>query len=63
MKPTFAVVEGDESIKQLFGDVDRIPTVFVFDRNATSRLSFKLLRGATKKPPTNTSFARRCSTP
>ena len=49
LEPTFSVVTGDEFVKQAFGDVDRIPTVFVFDKHGTSHMTFIHKRGAKKQ--------------
>ena len=48
MKPRFHVVEGTESIKRAFGNVDRIPTLFVFDGDGKPVMHFIHKRGATK---------------
>ena len=47
--PPFSVVNGDGSIARAFGGVDRIPTVFVFDRTGELVFSFVHLREATKQ--------------
>ncbi len=46
--PSFAVVEGNEAIKQAFGEVQRIPTTFVFDRAGLAAMHFIHEVGATK---------------
>ena len=48
-KPPFSVVSGDGSIARAFGGVDRIPTVFVFDRTGETAFSFIHLRNAEKQ--------------
>lgn len=48
-QPPFSVVDGDGSIAGAVGGVDRIPTVFVFDRTGDAVFSFVHLRGATKQ--------------
>jgi thiol-disulfide isomerase/thioredoxin len=48
-QPPFSVVGGDGSIARAFGGVERIPTVFVFDRSGDPIFSFVHLRGATKQ--------------
>ena len=50
--PPFAVVEGTERTKALFGDVARIPTVFVFTPDGRSVLHFIHARGARKMTAT-----------
>ena len=47
-QPRFHVVKGDASVKRTFADVNRIPTVFVFDRTGHSVLHFIHARGASK---------------
>lgn len=47
-RPRFHVVKGDESVKRTFADVNRIPTVFVFDRSGRSVMHFIHARGASK---------------
>ena len=47
--PSFAVVVGTEAIKKAFGDVQRIPTVFVFDDLGTGVLHFIHKRGAEQR--------------
>ena len=46
--PSFAVVEGSEDIKRVFGDVQRIPTVFVFAESGAAALHFIHKRNAEK---------------
>lgn len=46
--PDFSVVEGTESVRKAFGDVDRIPTVFVFDTAGDTVMHFVHQRGAKK---------------
>lgn len=50
--PPFSVVEGTERTKALFGDVARIPTVFVFTPDGRSVLHFIHARGAKKMTAT-----------
>ena len=47
-QPRFHVIKGDESIKRTFADVQRIPTVFVFDRAGLPVMHFIHARGARK---------------
>jgi thiol-disulfide isomerase/thioredoxin len=47
-KPSFALVKGTDETVQAFGNVDRIPSVFVFDSEGRERWRFIHLRGATK---------------
>lgn len=44
--PRFYVVEGNESIKHAFNDVDRIPTLYIFDSNGIPVDIFTNERGA-----------------
>ncbi len=46
--PAFSVVAGNESISRRFGDITRIPTLFVFDRKGRTALAFLNERGATE---------------
>ncbi|HEY5700554.1 MAG TPA: TlpA disulfide reductase family protein [Gammaproteobacteria bacterium] len=46
--PQFAVLTGNAQLRQSFGNVERIPTVFVFDREGEPTLHFIHARGATK---------------
>ena len=48
LNPSFAVVEGTPAIKEKFGDVQRIPTVFVFDATGRASLHFIHERGSQK---------------
>ncbi len=50
--PPFTVVEGTERTKALFGNVSRIPTVFVFTPRGRSVLHFIHARGAKKMTAT-----------
>ena len=47
--PKFYVVEGNDTIKAAFNNVDRIPTLFVFDRSG--QLSYRFIHesGASKR--------------
>ena len=47
-QPRFHVVKGDASIRRIFDDVQRIPTVFVFDRTGKPVMHFIHARGAKK---------------
>jgi len=47
-KPQFPLVEGTKSLSDKFGGIDRIPTLFVFDRNGREAFSFVHLQGAEK---------------
>ena len=44
----FTVLGEGEAVASLFGEVDRIPTVFVFGRDGKPRLHFVHARGASK---------------
>ncbi len=50
--PAFSLVAGDDAVRQAFGNVRRIPTVFVFDRTGQSTLHFIHIRDAEKTNPT-----------
>lgn len=50
--PLFTVVKGDQAIKRAFGDVQRIPTVLVFDRAGRPVMHFIHARGAKKMSAT-----------
>ena len=45
-KPQFPLVEVTKTLTDKFGGVDRIPTLFVFDRNGREAFSFVHLQGA-----------------
>lgn len=49
--PVFPVVTGTAETAKLFGDVKRIPTVYVFDRQGNSRLHFVHAEGSKKTNP------------
>ena len=46
--PKFPVLGNGEAVATLFGEVERIPTVFVFDREGRAVLHFVHLQGAKK---------------
>jgi cytochrome c biogenesis protein CcmG/thiol:disulfide interchange protein DsbE len=46
--PSFHLLAEGERVRDLFGDVRRIPTVFVFDAEGRARLHFIHARGARK---------------
>ena len=48
MRPAFPIVRGDDSVAAAFDGVDRIPTVFIFDRSGRMANRFVHERGATK---------------
>lgn len=50
--PRFSVVKGGDGIGKTFENVQRIPTVFVFDQTGTKRFHFIHAEGATKMNPT-----------
>ena len=50
--PQFHVVVGNDAIIESFGQVNRIPTVFVFDRDGKVVFHFIHKVGATKRNPT-----------
>ncbi len=47
-KPRFHVVKGDEPTRHTFGNVQRIPTMYVFDRKGQPVMHFIHARGAKK---------------
>ncbi len=47
--PPYSVVEGGPETRALFGQVERIPTVFVFDREGEPILHFIHAQGAEKR--------------
>ncbi len=47
-QPAFPLVRGDDRAKKAFGDVDRIPTVVVFDRQGRQAWRFRHAPGARK---------------
>ncbi len=48
-QPEFRVLEGTEESRQLFGGVNRIPTLFVYDRSGELAFNFVHKRGASKQ--------------
>ena len=50
-QPVFSIVKGTDETAKLFGDVTRIPTVFVFDRTGNPRLHFVHAKNAKKTNP------------
>lgn len=50
-QPIFSIVKGTPETAKLFGDVSRIPTVFVFDRAGNPKLHFVHGPGAKKTNP------------
>lgn len=52
-KPRFTVLKANESIREMFGGINRIPTVYGFDRKGLQRYEFIHKRGAKK---TNASY-------
>ncbi len=48
MQPTFPIVRGDDAVAAAFDGVDRIPTLFVFDRSGAMATHFVHQRGASK---------------
>ena len=51
-QPSFFVVEGTDWTKRVFGNVNRIPTVFVFDRQGRNAFRFVHAEGASKRTAT-----------
>lgn len=47
-RPAFPILRGDDGVSAAFGGVDRIPTVFVFDRSGRMATRFVHRRGASK---------------
>ena len=50
-QPVFSVIKGTDETAKLFGDIERLPTVFVFDRDGRARLHFVHAKGAKKTNP------------
>jgi len=48
VRPAFPVVRGDRAIRGYFDDLDRIPSLFVFDRAGRLAAHFRHARNATK---------------
>ena len=46
--PRFKLIKGNARTRKHFGDVDRIPTVFVFDRQGQPSMHFVHARGASR---------------
>lgn len=51
-RPNFPLLKGTSRTRRLFGGVDRIPTVFVFDSAGRQTMRFIHRRGATKMTAT-----------
>lgn len=49
--PRFSVIRGSKAIGAAFENVERIPTVFIFDRTGKKRFHFIHAEGATKMNP------------
>lgn len=47
--PSFPLVKGNDETLALFGNVNRIPTLYVFDRHGKQAFNFIHARGATKR--------------
>lgn len=56
--PQFVTLGNGESVSEAFGKVERIPTVFVFDRDGRTAFSFVHARGATKTHTTADELAQ-----
>jgi thiol-disulfide isomerase/thioredoxin len=48
VEPTFPILKGDAETRRIFGDLDRIPTMFVFARDGTPAFVFRHERNAEK---------------
>lgn len=48
VEPTFPILEGDGDTRRIFGNLDRIPTMFLFRRDGTLDFVFRHERGAKK---------------
>lgn len=46
--PQHAVIAGDPSVREVFGNIERIPTLYVFGRDGKSVFEFIHAQGATK---------------
>ena len=49
--PEFSLVSGDKVIMERFRGIDRIPTLFVFDRSGREAFTFVQLRGRKRYMP------------
>lgn len=47
-KPEFALLEGNEEISSAFGEIDRIPTMIIYDRDGCEVWRFVHVRGSDK---------------
>lgn len=48
-KPAFPLVEASDETLKLFGNVNRIPTLYIFDQKGNQAFNFIHARGATKR--------------
>jgi len=48
-RPQFTVLKGSEKTRELFGNINRIPTLILFDRKGHQAFNFVHARGADKK--------------
>lgn len=48
MKPVFPILKGDAETRRVFGNLDRIPTMFLFARNGDLNFVFRHERNAEK---------------
>lgn len=59
LDPAFPVVKGDDAVARAFGGIERIPTLFVFDRQGRPATRFVNARGDGQAAPTLQSLAER----
>ena len=52
--PVFPVLKGNDDTRRVFGNLDRIPTMFVFGRDGAPAYVFRHERNAEKNPPHRT---------
>ncbi|MGI9501780.1 MAG: TlpA disulfide reductase family protein [Geminicoccaceae bacterium] len=48
VKPIFPIIKGNDETRRIFGDLDRIPTMFVFGRDGAPEYIFRHKRNAEK---------------
>lgn len=48
MTPSFPILKGDAQTRRVFGDLDRIPTMFLFDREGAPKFIFRHAPNAEK---------------
>ena len=48
VQPVFPIIKGNDETRRIFGNLDRIPTMFVFDRDGAPAYIFRHERNAEK---------------